>query len=451
MTEDLLPEFLDALAGTTAPTPWIAALSGGPDSVALCHLLSRTSIRVIAVHVNHKLRGEAGDRDQAFSAETAERLGLAFRARTLAPEGRGSMESWARQARYRALRQAAEEEGAGAVLTGHHRDDQAETVLQRLMRGAGYRGLSGIRPQRPIDFGSPIRLVRPLLSFSRARIETYLEANGCPHVTDETNHDDAIQRNRLRRKTIPALERALPGIREELDRIADAARGIDERLTEAARVAVKRYASPLPWPLLFGASRDVLILKREAVNALPQLFLHPLYREVLAGFQEQELSRSLSLQAMELPAGGRLQMGRDIFMQVRESSILFERTPGRHRAVPLSVPGFANLPGEGRIEARISNDRESSNPSREVLDADRTGDALVVRQREPGDRFHPLGAPGARKLKDFLINEKVPQGVKDRLALVCNDRDILWVPGLRIHHGYRVTEATRRFLVLEAT
>lgn len=450
MEKDLLPEFLDALAGTAAGRPWIAALSGGPDSVALCHLLARVPGRVIAVHVNHGLRGEAGERDQAFARETAVELGFEFRVRTLSPAGKGSMESWARQARYRALLEVAEEEGAGAVLTGHHGDDQAETVLQRLMRGAGYRGLSGIRPERRIDFGSKILLLRPMLSFSRHRIEAFLEARGCRFVVDETNCDCTIQRNRLRRRVIPALNRALPGvdISDELRRIAELSRGIDERLGKAAKVAVERCTAPLPWPLLFGGAEEVKVLERVALAALPRLLLHPVLREVV---RQPSLSRSQFERAMALPAGERLQLGEEVFMQVRESSIVFERKPVSYPPVTLTAPGSASLPGRGKIEARITETREASSPSREVLDADRAGAKLVVRQRKPGDRFHPLGAPGLQKLKEFLINEKVPQGVKDRLPLVCNSRDILWVVGLRMHHDYRVTGDTKRFLVLEAT
>ena len=140
-------------------------------------------------------------------------------------------------------------------------------------------------------------------------------------------------------------------------------------------------------------------------------------------------------------------------MRVRERTVVFER---EQRMIPphrldLPVPGAVPLPGGGRIEARIVERKESAGPWKEVLDADRAGARLCVRTRAAGDRFHPLGAPGSSKLKDFLINSKVPQGMKDRLVLVCNERDIVWVAGLRIHHAYRVREGTARCLVLEAT
>ncbi|HSD10536.1 MAG TPA: tRNA lysidine(34) synthetase TilS, partial [Candidatus Binatia bacterium] len=208
----------------------LAAVSGGPDSVALLAALIELeggSRRVGVAHVNHHLRGRDSDRDQAFVARLAARFGCEFHAVDATISGRANLEERAREARYRALRAVAAREGFHRIATGHTLDDQAETVLHRLIRGAGIGGLGGIRPKRAD------RVIRPLLDVSRAEVLAYLQKRKLRYRVDRSNAVGRFTRNRIRHRLLPLLERHFnPAIRTALGRLAGLSRD-DEAVLEA--------------------------------------------------------------------------------------------------------------------------------------------------------------------------------------------------------------------------
>jgi len=499
--DDLLIRFirnLELLLGAEyREAPWVAALSGGPDSTALCLLLrlarSRSggeacmTQRIVALHVNHGLRGPAADADQAFSASLAEEMGFEFQVRSLDPTSkpaRGSLEAWARKNRYRALEQTAKHLGAGLVLTGHHRDDQAETVMQRLMRGAGFNGLSGIRALRPLALGSDLFLARPLLPFRRREILTFLERHNRSYIIDHTNLDETFQRNRIRHRLLPRLSEAFQpkSLTDELCGIAEIAADINETLEAAGFRLLKRVSKdteitqPLFAPFRIPEEpsgpliRAPLVLDRKALDRVHPLLKHPLLKcalKQLVPHEEPHLTRSGFEAAVRLmpskagPVSARLT--RQIQIRAREKELIIEsigeEKPAikKDTAMPLSVPGRVQLPSGEWIAARPAENRTEAkalisapDPLTEVLDLDRIKHPLSIRRRRPGDRFHPLGAPGKRKLKHFLIDAKVSQRERDHLALVMHGDEILWVAGLRISHACRVRPETKRYLILEA-
>jgi tRNA(Ile)-lysidine synthetase-like protein len=229
----------------------IVACSGGGDSTALLLLVRRWAgkrgVPVVAVHVAHGLRGEAGLADARFCAELTARLGVPYAFLSVdvpAERKKGeSVEAAARRLRYRALSAIAEELGGAPVVTGHTRDDQAETVLLHLERGLG-RSRGGIRPKRPDG------VTRPLLPFSRAELRAYLEAEGVAWREDETNANEAFARNRVRRVVLPAIERRMPGATERLARAGDAySRRLDalDALLDR-KLGEERVSSKGHWP-----------------------------------------------------------------------------------------------------------------------------------------------------------------------------------------------------------
>ena len=207
----------------------LAAVSGGADSVCLAHYLSRLvgqrKIAVFVVHFHHGLRGAAADKDARFVSRLAERLGLPFLMKSLpvartAERERRSAEDAGRKLRYDALERIARELRFTAVATGHHADDQIETVLLHLLRGKSAKGLGGIAPSRPLKNGSRIKLLRPLLPLNRKEIKTYCRAFGLKYRTDETNRSEKHTRNWLRRRIVPLLEKRNPGLRVNAAAIA---------------------------------------------------------------------------------------------------------------------------------------------------------------------------------------------------------------------------------------
>lgn len=210
----------------------IAAVSGGPDSVCLAHHLARLAplrgLRVVLWHAHHGLRGKAADRDAAFVAALARRLGLPCElarlpVAALARRERRSLEDAARRLRYRALGEAARRLRCGKAATGHQLDDQAETVLLHLLRGTKAKGLGGIPPRRRLRELGPrarVELIRPLLPLSRAEVLAYLRAYGLGYRRDATNRSERFTRNWVRRRVLPLLARRNPRVREHLAALA---------------------------------------------------------------------------------------------------------------------------------------------------------------------------------------------------------------------------------------
>lgn len=204
------------------PGPWICGLSGGADSVALC-LLLKSHQEIHLAHVNHHLREES-DQDQAFCERLAQDLDLPLECVHLTPrESMGSLETWARNARFQAFEKIASELKAGAVFLGHHKDDQMETMVQRLGRGAGPAGLCGIPERRPLFKGSRTEVIRPLLGFCKQEILDWLKTQGRVFVLDKSNLNPNVQRNRIRLRLLPLLDQ---NTREELLLLMQEARAL---------------------------------------------------------------------------------------------------------------------------------------------------------------------------------------------------------------------------------
>ncbi len=441
----------------------LVGVSGGGDSVALLRLLAEQPAglrpRLIVAHVNHGLRGASSDSDQRFVEALAGRLGLRCIAMTLEPapggEGRAGEESL-RRARHALLRGAARKAGCTRLALGHTMDDQAETVLMRMLRGAGRRGLSGMA------WSGPGMLIRPLLGMRRAELRSWLLAVGQDWREDETNADERILRNRVRQRVVPVLEGINPsivrvlarsaGVLAEEDRFLDglAADRLDGKVREGGTerpgslVVETALLATMPLPLARRAAR--LLLARAGGDP--------------RGASQAAVCRLLEVAGRETPGG---EVGFPGGLRgARQGAVLHVWRAGRPTAsddpepfsFTMPIPGQVVLTTmDGAIEARVMERGEGSlamaGDDRACLDADRLGPVVTVRSRLPGDRFHPLGGEGRRRLKEFLIDGKIPRGRRDRIPLVVGPEGIAWVVGVRIGDPYRLTEMTRRVAVLE--
>jgi tRNA(Ile)-lysidine synthase len=434
----------------------LVAVSGGPDSTALLHALAQLQtvlgVKLRAAHVHHGIRGKEADLDAAAAEALARRLGIPFSLRRVDAPAHArasglSLETAAREVRYAALAAIARRCQATKIATGHTMDDQAETVLLNLLRGAGPRGLAGIPPVRD-------RIVRPLLDLRRADVTRYCQANGLVYRVDRSNLDLSHTRNRLRHEIIPALERVQPAIAPQLARLAAIMRAEDTFMSEQAEGAFRAVARP---------SEQQITLRLDAFAALAPALQPRVVRLAVAKVKGDE--RDLDLErigavvrlalsgrtgaVVELPGG--LQAQRSYHeLIIAQATCATEPTRGQWE---LPVPGEVCILELGvRLVARLSRSRKLlAKPTAALLDADTIQSPLLLRGRRPGDRFRPSGMSASVKLQDFFVNMKVPRADRDQVPLVLSGNQIVWVVGHRVSDDFKVTAGTRRTVRLEAT
>ncbi len=423
----------------------LVGLSGGADSTALLYLLHTLApewqLRLHALHVDHRLRADSAA-DAEAARDLARRLGVPAAVEPVTVERRGSLEAAARAVRYAALGRYAERIHADRIAVGHTADDQAETVLMRLLEGAGVRGLAGIPPVRG-------RIIRPLLALRRRALTAVLEQAGLTWREDPTNRDRTFFRNRVRHQILPRLAAAHDAdVVGTLTRMAARAREAVDTLEQVAAAELTRLASE---------EADALTLPRAALAALPPPVAGEVLRQATARLGSRTplrawAHRGLARLLASPPPRRAFRLG-GVSIEVSGSLLRLERArPRPLPARPVAVPGAVALPEIGLVlEARLRPAADSAVPverDRVVFDADLVDGPLVVRARRHGDRFHPFGAAGERRLKTFLIDAKVPRWERDRVALVEAAGVIIWVGGLRRGAPAPVTPRSRRVLEL---
>jgi len=425
----------------------LTAVSGGADSVALADVLASLAreldVTVHLVHVNHGLRPEA-DAEQASVERLAADLHVPCHVERVAvrrkPPWEG-LEAEARRARYGAFRAVAQRVGGQRIATAHTADDQAETMLMRLLEGAGPRGLAGIAPVRGL-------LIRPLLEARRADIEAHLRARGLAWMEDASNRDPRFLRNRIRLDVLPFLERSVdPGIAAGLARSAALVRALVDDLEGAGARELSRLGRRGGAGWVFAIA-DLRALPHEiAAETLRATALSLGHSGAMRGAAQRALRRLL---APNVPRG-----------LVSAGGLVIEKSGkwlrvGRGRLPDLEprdfpVPGALSLPEIGAsLEARCFEAGPGyvvpRAASTVVFDADRIPSRLTVRARRRGDRFLPWGGPQERRLKSFLIDAGVPRWERARVPLLEADGDLIWVAGLRRGQAAPVGSDTRRIL-----
>jgi tRNA(Ile)-lysidine synthase len=439
----------------------VVAVSGGVDSMVLLCLLLRLCTRYRAclhvAHLDHGLRGSESADAALFVCRqcevyrvpvtTARADGSALR-----DQPGGSVEAAARDLRYRFLERVADEQGATRIALGHHRDDQAETVLMNLLRGSGARGLGGIPPVRG-------RFIRPLLECSREEIERFARREGICYVEDSSNHLLSFGRNRIRLELLPELARRYnPNVAEALASAAtvfEAEDALLNALTEEQLPAV-----------VMSRSRREVVLSTPRLAALPAALRRRIIRRAVHLLRGDRpglsFEQTLAIERLLLSEGGRgafhaaggiraTRAGDRVILSLRE-----ERSGRSFEPFPLGVPCQTAIPGASLrlrtdlLEGRAL-DRLAADPWTALLDADRAGKELLVRSWQPGDRFIPLGMSGHKKLQDFFVDRKVPRHQRQTVPLVVSAGQIAWVVGFRVDERFKVTGSTRRILRVCAT
>lgn len=462
-----------------AAEPWCVALSGGADSVALLLTLCRSrkagcGLRIdgavaaerataepetwnpepgtgrapalVALHFNHRLRGAAADADEAFCRDLCASLGVPLVVGAADwPAGSDVSEAQAREARMAFFAESMRACGAHALWLGHHRDDVVETMLLRLARGSGSRGLAAPRPVQRLTDGT-VRL-RPLLDCAKAEIVAALRGAGVRWCEDESNHGEAYFRNRLRRAVIPAWREAAPA-----DLAAAVARS--RALLEEEDAALEEWVDRV----LPAEPGEVLLLA--GLRAVPvAVTRRALHRWLLAVGLTERLGRAAFDELLAAVRAGRavkLSAGADEFLETDGGVLrLTETAPpvAPWAELRLAADGEVVLPDGARLAARrielaaALRDRICTgalDDGRTAFLAVGTAAEFLVRAWREGDRYRPLGAAGSTKLQDQFVNRRIPRARRRQLPVVCApDGALLWVPGLPPADESRLGPGTR--------
>ena len=436
----------------------LVAVSGGADSMALLHALHaearRCRWRLTVAHLHHGLRGKAADGDRAFVQDVAAGLKLPCvvgraRVATLARRQHVSLEMAGRAARYAFLARTARRAKADVIATAHTANDQAETVLLKLLRGAGRSGLSGI----PVEIRlHDSRIVRPLLDCSRDEIVSYLRAASISWREDSSNADRAMLRNRVRHELLPLLEREFnPRIRETLARTSRIFAAEDAWLEDLTAGLLRHCEERRP-----TRGRSLPALSCSRLNDLPLAARRRVIRQWLirrrlpdAALDFETVDRIVSLGATDgrsraLSLGAERVVRRSYGQLILENNTLSVAPVCR----TLRVPGVTRVPGLGlRITARLESGLVTERyPCAGTLPASASFSAAVwdrrpitVRSWRAGDRIAPWGMTGTRKVQDILVDQKIPRSERSRIQVFECDGEIVWLPGYRVARAWAVT------------
>lgn len=436
----------------------VAGVSGGPDSLCLldilCDMRKERRLEISVVHVNHGLRGASADGDEAFVKKFCEERRVPCQVyheqvERLARENKKSVEEAGRDIRYLRFEQWRSQWGGDCVAVAHHRDDQAETVLFQLARGSSLKGAGGIRPVNG-------RIIRPLLCVGRREIEQYLVQRGISWREDETNAETDFTRNCIRRQILPLLENRVNSraaahlaaaaleFQEAEDYAADREKQLYPQYVEgsgAGRTVSERLLCEAP----FMAKRILYRALRETAGSARDLSADhvKILGDILSGPCGRRADLPCGVKAWK-EAGCLVVVAAD-----REGS----GRPVSGECIPLTVPGTFFVEG-GRLTLRVLQENPMNFPRNKYtkwLDCDKITDSLVLRRRRPGDRITIDAAGHHKKLKDFLIDRKIPRHKRDGLWLVADGSEVLWAVGERAGAACRVSGAAGRVLEMKFT
>lgn len=451
---------------------WVLGVSGGCDSTLLAHAMHALNRarglgwRLHVAHLHHGLRGAAADEDARFVEQLARRLDLPVTIEHAdvgreAERGGGSIEETGRRRRYAFLERVALTTGSEYVAVAHHADDDAETVLHRIFRGTGLRGLSGMPATRPIQPGSRVLLVRPFLHLRRAELERAAGQIGLTWRIDESNRDTNFTRNRLRHEVIPLLEQHInPHVIDAVLRLAEQARWLNTYLEDAA---ARTYES-----LVISEEPGHVVLNIRGLRGKQRLIQAEVLRRAISLVvgREQDLSfahiDAVLRLASEATSGKEVHLpGHVTARKVYERLEL--RAPGAEPHAPeltpviVECPGCTPLPQLGAVltaeiceidEKKVGELRRAHSPYEEWLDIERVRFPLMVRGRREGDRFRPLGSPGSKRLSEFFNEQKIDPALRTRVGIVCDQHGPIWVMPLRIDERVKLRPTTRQALHL---
>lgn len=434
----------------------LVALSGGADSVclldALCKLRETLKIKVAAAHLNHMIRGREADSDEAYAAELCTRLGISFYAERidvpqLAKERGISEELAGRYARYDFFEKICSAYGYNKVATAHNKNDRAETVLMRVLRGTGIDGLCSIKYKRE-------NIIRPLLDVTRTDIEDYCRENSLDFCTDSTNLASEYTRNKIRNELIPILEKNFnPSITDSLCTLADNSAEDSEFLNGYASRLYSRINSPLP-------KRKPTVLDIKSLKMIGESIQTRLIRiaieEVMGSSYNTERTHIEAIRSLlDKETGARANLPKNLTVSVKYGWLEFvnrddnqEQCPDKPFCFEIEIENEERL-AVYDITFQVTNEILPPQKNQMIIDYDALcGQRLFVRNRRDGDRINIFKDGKTKKLKNYWIDKKVPREERDKIPLLCTEDEVVAIIGDRVAEKYKIKDSTKRRLVI---
>jgi tRNA(Ile)-lysidine synthase len=432
----------------------LVALSGGPDSVALLHLLCRLrsamGLSLVALYINHQIRPREARKEEVFCRQLCDRLGVellieAARIPDIAKKEKKGIEEASRDFRYRTFESVALKEGCDKVALGHHTDDQVETILFRILRGTGKPGLVGI----PVSRGG---IIRPLYEVTRQEILTYLDSHHLDYCVDQSNLRSEFKRNYIRNHLLVDIRRHLnPAVDSALLNLSETASDEERYLDGVVRRALRRVArytsgGKIELDLARFCSYDKWVRRRLLRHCLTESSpLMPVPDKAVV----DRLDRFSFTSGRALSLPGRVNATRvGNGLVVHRTERLRYSAPlvlGRScRIEPLNVSLYSRLAdySGGRLE-------KGRRPSRIIVDRRKLEEPLTVRSIRPGDRFNPLGMRGTKKVGDYLTDRKIDRVYRDEIPVVCDRQGIVWLVGFEIADRVKIDSTTKEVVRIE--
>lgn len=431
----------------------LIAYSGGPDSTALLFLLlelhKELALEILLAHFNHKLRRRA-EEDERFVEEMARKQALplflgAEDVQRYAKERRWNTEEAARRLRYDFLKKTASQAGANKIATGHTMSDQAETLLMRLLRGSGLRGLAGIYP------AVEGVIIRPLIEVERKDVEAYLKEKSLPYRIDESNFDRRFFRNRIRLELIPYIQRNLvPSIILQLGRIAFILQEEEALLDELGKKKAQKA--------IIQTSNQAL-LEWKSLSSLPLALQRRVVREFMLRLKGD--LRDVSFKDVEsvlgLGKGKEFQLGKDLILQRQGEFVSLKKraSPKARYEYSWSARGLLEIKELGlsfrgrRMEKKDIGALDFNDERKAFIDRAKLRFPLLIRNRKEGDRYQSLGAPGKKKLKEIMRAKGIPTPERGRRPVFLSGREIVWVLGLPVGEKFKIDKTTKDIFVIE--
>ncbi len=390
----------------------LVGCSGGADSAALLRMLHAAQADVTAVHVNHGLRGAESDGDEAFVRELCRRLNIPLLVYQADPPPNPG-EDWARKARYGFFRRAMAETGAAALVLAHHRDDQAETMMLHLLRGAGLNGLTGMAADAVVD---GVRMIRPLLGYSRAELRAYLTEKGQIWREDGSNAENRYLRNALRHELLPVMEQLAPGASQRIAAAAGLLREDEQTLqTLTAEFLAAHPGDALP---LDDLRKQPAGLQKRILRAWWTAVAEPREERSLSLEQTNALHALVQADASakcNLPGGWHGRTGwSHIHLISPCGTQALPETPAMGSPL-LAAEEFSGHPGGGKTCQAFPKEWLAE---------------CTVRSRRAGDFIRPFGSEGRKSLQDYLMDRKIDAPFRDRIPLLCRGSEVLLAGGV---------------------
>ncbi|OIP60557.1 MAG: tRNA lysidine(34) synthetase TilS [Ignavibacteria bacterium CG2_30_36_16] len=447
-TEQKVLKFIDEKKLISKYDRVLVALSGGSDSVFLLHMFckykNKFKLEIGALHINHKLRGEASDKDEEYCKSLCSSLSVEFFSikkdvKDYSSKNKISIEEAGRIIRYTAFERIAKKNNYNKIATGHHADDNAETVLLNFVKGAGPKGLSGIPYKRG-------KIIRPLLVLSKNEIQLWLKNKNIETMTDETNLNSDFERNYLRNEIISRLkEKFNPSLEATFFRTSEIFRLQSE--------LIARLSHDVSEKSFYVSKHNLHLILKELSAVHPAIISASLKEKIEETFDTvlnfNDVKKVLTL--INNQRGHKTELPKGIICFREKDELIFceDNSKELFEPVSINIGGTVEAFGKKISIKKVKKVDVSFKIGTEYLNGEKfTGNKFVLRVWQPGDKFIPLGMKGYKKISDFLTDQKISSNKKKEQLVLLHKEQIVWVVGLRIDNRFKLADDTRKVLQL---